>query len=80
MSITGTIPFNCYWNELYHYNKKVIYLEISFERYPALSKTIQSTIFQPLMDNLESQTYEVFEKDPVKYNQYQEVIYRVRKM
>lgn len=25
------------------------------------------------MDNLESQTYEVFEKDPVKYNQYQEV-------
>ncbi|XP_046843364.1 protein arginine N-methyltransferase 5-like [Xenia sp. Carnegie-2017] len=29
---------------------------------------------QPLMDNLESQTYEVFEKDPVKYNQYQEAI------
>jgi type II protein arginine methyltransferase len=26
---------------------------------------------QPLMDNLESQTYEVFEKDPVKYSQYQ---------
>lgn len=29
---------------------------------------------QPLMDNLESQTYEVFEKDPVKYNRYQEAI------
>ncbi|PIO26407.1 hypothetical protein AB205_0163320, partial [Aquarana catesbeiana] len=28
---------------------------------------------QPLMDNLESQTYEVFEKDPVKYSQYQQV-------
>eukprot|EP01059_Diplonema_ambulator_P035271 TRINITY_DN8230_c0_g1_i1.p1 TRINITY_DN8230_c0_g1~~TRINITY_DN8230_c0_g1_i1.p1 ORF type:complete len:625 (+),score=264.68 TRINITY_DN8230_c0_g1_i1:44-1918(+) len=27
---------------------------------------------QPLMDNLESQTYEVFEKDPVKYVRYQE--------
>ncbi|XP_059471345.1 protein arginine N-methyltransferase 5 [Neocloeon triangulifer] len=30
---------------------------------------------QPLMDNLESQTYEVFEKDPVKYNLYQKAIY-----
>jgi type II protein arginine methyltransferase len=26
---------------------------------------------QPLMDNLESQTYEAFEKDPVKYKQYE---------
>ena len=26
---------------------------------------------QPLMDNLESQTYEIFEKCPVKYSQYQ---------
>lgn len=26
---------------------------------------------QPLMDNLESSTYEVFEKDPVKYAEYQ---------
>ena len=25
------------------------------------------------MDNLESQTYETFEKDPVKYSQYQKV-------
>lgn len=25
------------------------------------------------MDNLESQTYEVFEKDPIKYAQYQQV-------
>nr|CAG4634648.1 EOG090X028A [Alona affinis] len=30
---------------------------------------------QPLMDNLESQTYEVFEKDPVKYSEYQRAIY-----
>jgi protein arginine N-methyltransferase 5 len=30
---------------------------------------------QPLMDNLESQTEEVFEKDPVKYNEYQRAIY-----
>lgn len=31
---------------------------------------------QPLADNLESQTYEVFEKDPVKYAQYEEAIVR----
>ena len=31
---------------------------------------------QPLMDNLESQTYEVFEKDPVKYTKYEEAIRR----
>ncbi|KAI0207199.1 Protein arginine N-methyltransferase 5 [Lamellibrachia satsuma] len=29
---------------------------------------------QPLMDNLESQTYEVFEKDPFKYSQYQKAV------
>lgn len=29
---------------------------------------------QPLMDNLESQTYEVFEKDPVKYITYEEAV------
>jgi hypothetical protein len=28
-------------------------------------------LLQPLMDNLQSPTYEVFEKDPVKYSQYQ---------
>jgi protein arginine N-methyltransferase 5 len=31
---------------------------------------------QPLMDNLESSTYEVFEMDPVKYNLYEEAIYK----
>jgi len=29
---------------------------------------------QPLMDNLESQTYETFEKDPVKYKRYEKAI------
>jgi type II protein arginine methyltransferase len=29
---------------------------------------------QPLMDNLESQTYEVFESDPVKYDLYEQAI------
>lgn len=33
------------------------------------------TPLQPLMDNLESVTYETFEKDPVKYTEYQRAIY-----
>eukprot|EP01091_Cochliopodium_minus_P015932 TRINITY_DN5805_c0_g1_i2.p1 TRINITY_DN5805_c0_g1~~TRINITY_DN5805_c0_g1_i2.p1 ORF type:complete len:381 (-),score=102.68 TRINITY_DN5805_c0_g1_i2:783-1925(-) len=31
---------------------------------------------QPLMDNLESQTYEVFEQDPVKYAKYELAVYQ----
>ncbi|KAI8331600.1 PRMT5 arginine-N-methyltransferase-domain-containing protein [Choanephora cucurbitarum] len=31
---------------------------------------------QPLMDNLENQTYEVFEKDPIKYQQYEKAVYQ----
>ncbi|CAH1396442.1 unnamed protein product [Nezara viridula] len=30
---------------------------------------------QPLMDNLESHTYEIFEKDPVKYTEYKHAIF-----
>ncbi|OBS73124.1 hypothetical protein A6R68_12326 [Neotoma lepida] len=47
--------------------------------FPVLSKMQQRLIFRllkPLMDNLESQTYEVFEKDPIKYSQYQQAIYK----
>jgi type II protein arginine methyltransferase len=33
------------------------------------------TPLQPLMDNLESQTYETFEKDPIKYRLYEDAIY-----
>ncbi|SCV71268.1 BQ2448_2856 [Microbotryum intermedium] len=31
---------------------------------------------QPLVDNLEGETYEGFEKDPVKYRQYEEAVYQ----
>ncbi|KAA8587487.1 hypothetical protein FQN60_016349 [Etheostoma spectabile] len=47
--------------------------------FPVLSKAHQRIIFslfKPLMDNLESQTYEVFEKDPIKYSQYQQAVYK----
>ncbi|TFY64898.1 hypothetical protein EVJ58_g2326 [Rhodofomes roseus] len=30
---------------------------------------------QPLMDNLQSMTYQTFEQDPVKYRQYEEAVY-----
>ena len=29
---------------------------------------------QPLMDNLESATYDTFEKDPIKYLQYEKAV------
>jgi len=35
---------------------------------------ILQTPLQPLMDNLEASTYEVFEKDPIKYTEYQRAI------
>lgn len=31
---------------------------------------------QPLMDNLENDTYEGFERDPVKYRQYEEAVFQ----
>lgn len=37
--------------------------------------TLQAPL-QPLMDNLESQTYETFERDPMKYIKYEEAITR----
>jgi len=30
---------------------------------------------QPLMDNLESQTYETFERDPIKYREYERAVF-----
>lgn len=37
------------------------------------------TPLQPLMDHLESQTYEVFEQDPIKYRQYEDAIHSALK-
>lgn len=61
------------------------YLEHLHSSLPALSEVERfSTPFndylqaplQPLMDNLESQTYETFEMDPVKYDAYEEAVAR----
>ena len=44
------------------------------ERYGAGYQDYLQTPLQPLTDNLESMTYEVFEKDPVKYDLYEQAI------
>lgn len=47
------------------------------DQYEAFAKGYEDYLqspLQPLMDNLESATYEVFEKDPVKYARYEEAI------
>eukprot|EP01121_Diplochlamys_sp_Union-15-3_P004431 TRINITY_DN1457_c0_g1_i1.p1 TRINITY_DN1457_c0_g1~~TRINITY_DN1457_c0_g1_i1.p1 ORF type:complete len:617 (+),score=84.84 TRINITY_DN1457_c0_g1_i1:91-1941(+) len=61
------------------------YINYLYSKHPPLTQTqkyerpywdyLQSPL-QPLMDNLESQTYEVFEKDPVKYKKYEEAVYQ----
>ncbi|KAI7901883.1 PRMT5 arginine-N-methyltransferase-domain-containing protein [Cokeromyces recurvatus] len=61
------------------------YIRYLNRRLPRWTELEQSTIgyhdylqapLQPLMDNLENQTYEVFEKDPVKYQQYEKAVYK----
>ena len=61
------------------------YITHIFSKTPSLSKGDQfcqsfwdylQDPLQPLMDNLESATYEVFEGDPVKYQQYEDAIYK----
>ena len=44
------------------------------ERFGAGYQDYLQAPLQPLADNLESITYEVFEKDPVKYQQYEAAI------
>ncbi|OLL25799.1 Protein arginine N-methyltransferase skb1 [Neolecta irregularis DAH-3] len=46
------------------------------ERFTAGYQDFLQTPLQPLMDNLESMTYEVFEKDPVKYSLYEKAIHK----
>mmetsp|Transcript_34182 Transcript_34182/g.107768 ORF Transcript_34182/g.107768 Transcript_34182/m.107768 type:complete len:636 (-) Transcript_34182:176-2083(-) len=59
------------------------YVQHLYGKVPALSETekfsspyndfLQAPL-QPLQDNLESQTYETFEMDPVKYNAYENAV------
>ncbi|PRW56786.1 arginine N-methyltransferase [Chlorella sorokiniana] len=68
-------PLRLYWE----------YLSFLFRKLPASSEQelvemgyrdyLQSPL-QPLQDNLESQTYETFERDATKYTTYEEAVYR----
>lgn len=66
--------------ELSHYYKYLKHLKSlddkdnDFYRYAAGYEDYLQIPLQPLMDNLESTSYEVFEKDPVKYKEYQRAI------
>lgn len=44
------------------------------ERFELAYRDYLQSPLQPLMDNLEAQTYEIFEKDTVKYSQYQRAV------
>jgi protein arginine N-methyltransferase 5 len=66
-------------------SKYIHYVARLFQSRPALTSQQQFELpyhdylqapLQPLQDNLESQTYETFEKDPVKYVQYEHAIFR----
>lgn len=48
----------------------------SIEAYSEGYNDLLQLPLQPLADNLESSTYEVFERDPVKYAQYEKAIYK----
>jgi protein arginine N-methyltransferase 5 len=61
------------------------YVQFLYSKYPPFSGDIQFELpyldylqapLQPLMDNLESQTYETFEKDRTKYFQYEQAVYK----
>eukprot|EP00252_Welwitschia_mirabilis_P023148 TRINITY_DN6476_c0_g1_i2.p1 TRINITY_DN6476_c0_g1~~TRINITY_DN6476_c0_g1_i2.p1 ORF type:complete len:665 (-),score=128.63 TRINITY_DN6476_c0_g1_i2:370-2364(-) len=45
------------------------------ERFEVGYRDFLQSPLQPLMDNLEAQTYETFEKDCVKYSQYQKAVH-----
>lgn len=57
-----------------HLRSKYSPHETDDERFCAAYKDTLQSPLQPLTDNLESQTYEVFERDPVKYARYQDAV------
>ena len=64
-----SIPFGAYY--LY------VALAVLNSRFPTAidQLTVLFSLFQPLMDNLDSFTYEMFEKDPIKYTEYEKVLF-----
>jgi len=65
------IGHNAYLEYLHHVERQQQpYTDLELNTLTNFQDWLQSPL-QPLSDNLESVTYEVFEGDPVKYNQYE---------
>lgn len=69
--VDGLSVYLQYLNFLYKKRPEFTYQE----KYEYPYYNYLQTPLQPLMDNLESQTYEVFEQDPVKYREYENAAY-----
>lgn len=67
------LPYTQYIHFLKHQVEQTLTMEESFSR--SFWDILQCPL-QPLADNLESQTYEIFEQDPVKYVSYEKAIMR----
>lgn len=68
----GIVVYHQYLDHLYQSSQNI-------GQYEKFSKGYEDYLqapLQPLMDNLESSTYEIFEKDPIKYDRYEEAVYR----
>lgn len=70
----SSVSFKTYLQYIQHLKSKMPSLTPIEEHSKGFEDYLQDPL-QPLMDNLESGTYEVFEKDPIKYKLYQEAIY-----
>lgn len=68
----GLVPYQYYIRYLFNSRRVKTQQEQMEQPY---RDYLQSPL-QPLSDHLESQTYETFERDPIKYAQYEEAVYQ----
>ncbi|KAF5270034.1 hypothetical protein FQR65_LT05833 [Abscondita terminalis] len=71
-SLSGNV-YNKYWAYLNFLGKKLFQSDATTEYIQGCEDYLQNPL-QPLTENLESMIYEVFEKDQVKYIEYQKAI------
>ncbi|CAM6114727.1 unnamed protein product [Calypogeia fissa] len=67
-------PLRPYWEYISHLYRKMD-PATDQERFEIGYRDFLQAPLQPLMDNLEAQTYETFEKDSTKYIQYQKAVH-----
>lgn len=71
-SLPGVSPYIMYMNHLQRQQEP--YTQLETETLTSFQDWLQSPL-QPLSDNLESATYEMFEGDPVKYDLYEKAMF-----